>query len=162
MSGGRKSGAAQRPDPVCGGPLARTSRSHAFRLLRFRSQASRSAQPCLASRANCTDVSRTPTRYPTTLHPFAASGHNHLPRDPAGVVAGQKCSGQRNVVRLADAAERRGFLHIISKLAFVHSRCPQPSVSIIPGSNEFTRILRGPSSCDSETVIAFAAALLAL
>src|SRR6266852_2016823 len=38
----------------------------------------------------------------------------------------------------------------------------RPSVSTTPGLSEFTRIFRGPSSCDRETVIAFTAALLAL
>ena len=38
----------------------------------------------------------------------------------------------------------------------------RPSVSTMPGSSEFTRILRGPSSLASEIVIASTAALLAL
>ena len=40
-----------------------------------------------------------------TLHPFAASDHNHLPRHPASIVARQKSGGQGDVIRLRDRTE---------------------------------------------------------
>jgi hypothetical protein len=46
----------------------------------------------------------------TTLHPFAASGHNHLAGNPASIAADQKRGGQSDSIRLADAAKSCGFL----------------------------------------------------
>ena len=54
-----------------------------------------------------------------TLHPFAAGGHNHLPRDPAGAVAGWKPSGQGDVFRRGDPAESCRFLSLLSKFTLV-------------------------------------------
>ena len=82
--------------------------------------------------------------------------------DPCRIFRGQEYRGGRDILRLADAAERSLGLDLLAEVAFLEPAVLKPSVSTGPGLMALTRIRRGPSSLDRERVTASTAALVAL
>ena len=83
----------------------------------------------------------------------AAARVQALARDPARIVGGQEHGG-RDIVRLADPAQRRLRHHALLEIGADEPGTLAPSVSTMPGLMPLTRMRLGPSSLASTPVMA--------
>src|SRR5262250_2698127 len=98
------------------------------------------------------------TRFHSTLFQAARHGQ-HLARQVFRVRRRQIDCGRRGIVRQSHASDGSVRLdHLLEVASNEAGGVCVPSVSIIPGLIEFTRIFRGPSSLASTPVIASTAA----
>src|SRR5580704_4933542 len=83
---------------------------------------------------------------------LAAVREDDFSREPPRIIRGKKCRHTRDVLRLADAAQRRTRDYLLLNSVPMTPAACAPSVSVPPGLRALTRIFLGPNSFESTRV----------